>query len=68
MFKNFKQIYTLLDKVLKKNFYLLFPLILVNFFLEIIGLGIVIPLVSLLISEDLNKYFIILNNYLCQEL
>ena len=63
MFKNFKQIYSLLDEVLKKNFYLLFPLILVNFFLEIIGLGIVIPLVSLLISEDLNKYFIILNNF-----
>ena len=64
MFKLLKQLPTLLLDKDKKKYYLIFPLMLLTMALETLGLGLIIPIISVIFDENfLEKYFFFLNSY-----
>lgn len=53
MFKLFKSTYELLDFVDRKRFYFLISLNIIGMFMEIFGLGLLMPIVSIILKNDL---------------
>ena len=58
MFKLLKELPKLLSEKEKRNFYLIFPLMLFTMGLETLGLGIILPMIKVIFDQQfLEKYF-----------
>ncbi len=64
MFKLFKELPKLLSEKEKKNFYLIFPLMLFTMGLETLGLGLILPTIKVIFDQQfLEKYFFFLSSF-----
>ena len=58
MLKLLRELPSLLSDKEKKNFYLIFPFMLVTMVLETAGLGLVIPIIKIIFEDGfIDKYF-----------
>ena len=64
MFKLLKELPKLLSEKEKRNFYLIFPLMLFTMGLETLGLGIILPMIKVIFDQQfLEKYFFFLSSF-----
>ena len=59
---NFKIFFSTLDNHHKKKIYLVFIMILLSVFFDIIGIGMIIPIINVLIDNEFNNKFQFIKN------
>ena len=59
---NFKIFFSTLDNRHKKKIYLVFIMILLSVFFDIIGIGMIIPIINVLIDNEFNNKFQFIKN------